>query len=321
MKTKKVSGQILVILLLVLSILSIFMLAMATNSQKDTQETRENEKYEQFYSIAEQKLILAQEALGLKALNVNNVQQSLTSTAYSSYFPEVDCSGYEDGVQCTLEDLSYEINSSDRATANLYFSDKPELLLFQLKPNSNLKINLLKGVNNYDGVIELYWNTTGANPVYWIVTLDYYKAVGDDNVAQYKSIKISTLNPGAGFVNPNLGGGELEGITYSYGLSFSIQDIRAIASIGSADITTLRIKPVTLDSNSLISIGISPVSPDLFPSQFRKITAVVNSDPEVNTGITKSPTVILNLAYPVNMPINPLLDYVYRGGSWNQYWL
>ena len=113
MKTRKADGQILVIILLVLSILSIFILSMVTNARRDSQESRDNQKYEQFYSIGEQQLILAQQATGLNQLSASKLQTSLASVYNISDIQCIDlvpnvAAGETSTIQCSLPEASYE---------------------------------------------------------------------------------------------------------------------------------------------------------------------------------------------------------------------
>ena len=206
----------------------------------------------------------------------------------------------------------------DKVETNLYFSDDPVLQLFQLAPNSNFKIDLINGTTTYTGGIKLYWNLPNSQTVNWIITIDYFLQSGDNNVPSYKSIKVSDLTMSPGITIPSLPY-TIGSIGFSHALEFNISTI--LSSVpGSPVLLGVRIKPLVADGSLMVPMGIVPDTntPGTFPSQFRKIVAVVNSTSNVNTGTNKSPTPVLTLEYPISMPINPLLDYVYRGGEFIQ---
>jgi hypothetical protein len=320
---KRVQGQILVIILLVLSILSIFILAMVSNARKDSQERRDNARYEQFYAIAEEKLIESQDAVGIQQISLERLY---------AYMPDYDCTTAiinetwlnSEAFQCTKteEFSSYETASLDTITSTIYLSDNPVLNLYELVSDNNMRIALKKGTTTYTGGINLYWNATNNENVDWVITLDYFVQSSTPDDASYKSFKVSTLDLTQPSSTPNIiktsDPYSVNGLTFYNGISFSISDLLAGAGgIPASSIENLRIKPIVGSATTKIAISIVPASPSDFPSQFRRITSIINSTASLTTA-SDSPTTILNLSYPVSLPINPLLDYVYRGGYLEQ---
>jgi hypothetical protein len=328
MNQHRKAGQILVIILLVLSILSIFVLSMVTNAKKDTIEKIDNRKYEQFYSLGEQNLVNAQSLLGVKAYTLEDLQRIVTpevGTCSTVTFDQVW--GTTSGFQCQLKPQSYDSTTNqDKAQTTLYLADNPVLQLYELNSDSNLKINLFKGTNLYTGSLDLYWNSVNNYPTNWVVTVDYYVQSSDPNVPSYKSFKISDLDLAQAqntIVNITSSTTPrvpytLGQVTFSHGIRIDIDRILSVSSITPSSVVAFRIKPLIGIANSKLSIGINPSDPTSFPSQFRKITAIVNSATIVNNG-EDSPTPVLNLEYPLTQPINPLFDYVLRAGYLDQH--
>jgi hypothetical protein len=313
---KKADAQILVIILLVLSILSIFVLSMVTNAQKDTKAKQDDKKYQQFYSIGEQNLVLAQGLVGTKALDAATIKNALGADPTLKVINCVDVNDVTSlnrVTKCDLEPVNYEINNLDQVATTLYFTDEPNFELATLLPNNDLELSLDNGTSTYTGDLTLNWNyPVSPDPVKWIVTLDYYVPSNDPAIPSYKSVKISSISDTLA-TNPSVEG-------FSQAISFNIKnDFLDPFGLDLSVITIkdLRIMPIVPDGNpDYISINLDPYGAG-FPAQFRKITAVVNSTNSNLTG-NSSPTVVLNLQYPITLQINPLLDYVYRGRTWIQ---
>lgn len=325
MKTHKAKAQILVVILLVLSILSIFVLAMVSNARKDTQEKRDNKRYEQFYAIGETKLVEAQNSI--KTLQLNELQSVMATLGYRE-LPSATINT-EWGATTQYQFLSepelfseYESGSKDSIQTTLYFTDQPVLELYQLPSDSTIRLTVTKSGVNYMGAINLYWNSPNAQTVNWEITLDYYSAT---TTPRYGSFKISTLDRTQPSIRPGIitaavpaAPQQVGNITYTNGISFSMNNIiSAAAGANAITVLDLRIKAIIGSPNTKVSFGIVPSTPSAFPSQFRRITAVVNSVVSTITS-ADSPTPILNMEYPLTLPSNPLLDYVYRGGYWEQ---
>ena len=335
---KKVEGQILVVILLVLSILSIFVLSMVTNTRKDTIEKIDNKKYEQFYSLAEKQLIETQSIIGIKTYSVtelNDLKQSDNLTpVFTGKCKESEITNLEkNAIECIIngndgKGVAYDTSTVlDKATTTLYISDGPELHVYPLGSDSNLRVNIKNGNTLYKGKINLYWPNPTIDIINWIITIDYYKtpiAVGGSSaleMAAYNSFKVSDLDTSDAtrgirkiVANVILSGSE---VTYPQHIEIDIAKMLTKAGIPTASWDTnvigMRIKPLIGTGTGNVSLAIIPENPELFPTQFRRITAVINSVQEENS--EKSPTPVLNMEYPINLPINPLFDYVLRAGS------
>jgi competence protein ComGC len=324
---KKVEGQILVVILLVLSILSIFVLSMVTNTRKDTLEKIDNKKYEQFYSLAEKQLIETQSIIGIKTYTVaelNALRKVDNSKVFTNCIESPVTTLEKNGMECVIagdqgEGISYESSTTlDKATTTLYISDGPSLYLYQLGSDSNLRVNLKNGNVLYRDKIRIYWTNPVTDIINWIVTIDYYKTPGSTEVAGYNSAKVSNI------VNPDTLGRVvsvntsqvINGVTFPQYMEIDITKILSVAGVPTpwdTNVIGMRLKPLIGTTDGKVSLAIIPEKPDLFPTQFRRITAVINSLQDSNN--EKSPTPILNMEYPINLPINPLFDYVLRAGS------
>jgi len=325
-KKTHVKGQILVIIIMVLSILSIFALAMVSNARKDTQEKRDNKRYEQYYAIGEKKLVEAQNLLKIKQLN--QAQTLLTSLNYTCTTSLVDTQwGLTNQYRCTspVESFSqYESGSIDSIQTTLEIIDQPVLELFQLPSDGNVKLTILKNAVPYTGLLNIYWNSPNTQTVHWEIALDYTKDYVNYDTVRYNSFKLSTLDITQPSTSPGIISNlttlpiMIGGVNFQYGISINMQSM-VTAAIGSNNyaITGLRIKPLIGKANSSVSFSIVPSNLSTFPAQFRKMTAIINSTVNLATG-TDSPTPILNIEYPLTLPSNPLLDYVFRGGYWEQ---
>jgi competence protein ComGC len=333
---KKIEGQILVVILLVLSILSIFVLSMVTNTRKDTIEKIDNKKYEQFYSLAEKQLIETQSIIGIKtytAKELDELKQADNSTkVFTGGCKESDITNLEkNAIECVLEGnegkgVTYDSSTTlDKAITTVYISDSPSLYLYQLGSDSNLRINLKNENVLYTDKLKVYWTNATTDVVNWIVTIDYYKtpvAVGTSTaleMAAYNSVKVSNLvNPDSlGRVSTKPNTDKINGVEFPQYMEIDIVKILNGAGIPEStwntNVIEMRLKPLIGTADGKVSLALIPENPTKFPTQFRRITAVINSVQSENG--EKSPTPILNMEYPINLPINPLFDYVLRAGS------
>jgi competence protein ComGC len=325
---KKADGQILVVILLVLSILSIFVLSMVTNTRKDTIEKIDNKKYEQFYSLAEKQLIETQSIIGIKTYTpaeLANVTKADNLTKVFTSCKESETTNLEkNGIECVIagengEGVSYESSTTlDKATTTLYISDGPELYLYQLGSDSNLRVNLKNGAVLYKDKVRVYWTNPPTDAINWIVTIDYYKTPTSNEVAGYNSAKVSNIvNPDTLGRIVNVNASQLiNGVTFPQYMEIDITKILSVAGVPApwdTNVIGMRLKPLIGTADGKVSLAIIPENPELFPTQFRRITAVINSIQSSTN--EKSPTPILNMEYPINLPVNPLFDYVLRAGS------
>lgn len=182
MKTKQISGQIMVIVLLLLSILSIIALTATLTTVKDTQEQVQNKQYQQYYSLGEGKILDIQRYLGngdlSKLADITNggLPSETGSSTLGTCILIANNPGGNQAYECTFNDIqSSDVNTGTSAeTFSVYtkVEDTNYIVDYQAKVDSDLLLELTAGSANDTYIM---WKTSAGSPndVAWGISYDY----------------------------------------------------------------------------------------------------------------------------------------------------
>jgi len=293
MKKKQLKGQILVIVLLVLTIMAVFIMSITANTRRDIFERIRSEQYEQYYSIAEKRLL-------------QMIQETKIASNINSITTEFGCiyTSSTRTYKCNFSDVP-ETGSLDQTATEVTIVDTNQINGLPISKDTTFEVNL-SGITTY--TINMSW--TGSK-VAWILTLDLVNNAAG-GTGEY--IVVKDIYDRAGVTQP---------VTQTHAFTFQPLVIGGVTQPATNNLSVnlatgrpagytikaLRLKPLIKGNEQLTELTLS--GPANLPPQVRRFTSKSISSQQAQTG-TSTPVAILEVQVPLNAPPAEILDYVLR---------
>jgi hypothetical protein len=306
-KTKRITGQIMVIVLLLLSVLSIIALTITLATIRDSQEQVQNKKYQEYYSLGERMILDVQKAIGNSTIATGAPLQ-FNSDATGTLLKSENCvnGGAVALVYCDFKQVptSEATTSGGLATYDVHveIADSTTITGQTVGQDQDILLDLGAGNNT----VDLSWPQ---NNIDWNISFDYLDAANNFVTRKlvYTAGSPTVVGPYADVVNA---AGDDNCFKIYQNPAGNINSLRietTVATCTPALVTPLylRFKPV----GGIASVNLSRVA-QTAPLQ-RTIRTVTTSSNSVNDNV-QNPTSVLETKYLLTKSPLSLFDYVLR---------